>query len=70
MTSVHSYEPVQPPFKLRNRQWAKGHRIFKKQAKALIILRVFAGWSGPLLVAHTILLEISCCGSFVDSNCE
>ena len=35
------------------------HRIFKRRAKALIRLRVCAGWSEPLLVAHTILLEIS-----------
>ena len=33
-------------------------------AKALIRLRVCAGWSEPLLVAHTTLLEISCRGSF------
>ena len=30
---------------------------------ALIRLRVCAGWSEPLLVAHTTLLEISCHGS-------
>ena len=30
---------------------------------ALIRLHVCAGWSEPLLVAHTTLLEISCCGS-------
>ena len=40
------------------------HRIFKRPAKALIRLRVCAGWSEPLLVAHTSLLEISCHGSF------
>ena len=38
-------------------------RIFKRPAKALISLRVYAGWSEPLLVAHTTLLEISCHGS-------
>ena len=32
---------------------------------ALISLRVCAGWSEPLLVAHTTLLEISCHGLFV-----
>ena len=31
-------------------------------------LRVCAGWSEPLLVAHTILLEISCHGLYVISN--
>ena len=41
------------------------HRIFKRQAKALIRLRICAGWSEPLLVAHTTLLEISCQGSSV-----
>ena len=32
---------------------------------ALIRLRERAGWSEPLLVAHTTLLEIACCGSYV-----
>ena len=31
---------------------------------SLIILRVCAGWSEPLLVANTTLLESSCCGSY------
>ena len=38
------------------------HRIFKRLAKALIRLRVCAGWSKALLVAHTILLDILCRG--------
>ena len=46
-------------------QELNSHRVFKRQAKALTILRVCAGWSEPLLVAHTILLEISCCGSII-----
>ena len=41
-------------------QLPKGHKIFKRLAKALIRLRVYAGWSEPLLVSHTTLLEISC----------
>ena len=41
------------------------HRIVKGLAKALISLRVCAGWSEPLLVAHTILLEISCYASYM-----
>ena len=45
-------------------QWPKSHKIFKRLAKALIRLRVCAGWSEPLLVVHSILLEISCCGSY------
>ena len=44
-------------------QKLNNHRIFKGLAKALIRLRVCAGWSEALLVAHTILLEISCRGS-------
>ena len=36
------------------------HRIFKRLTKALIRLHLLAGWSEPLLVAHTTLLEISC----------
>ena len=43
-------------------------RIFKRQVKALIRLRVRAGWSEPLLVAHTTLLEISCRGSFINAS--
>ena len=39
--------------------------IIKRQAKALISVRVCAGSSEPLLVAHTTLLEISCHCSFV-----
>ena len=37
---------------------------FKRLAKALIRLRVCAGWSESSLVAHITLLEISCRGSF------
>ena len=61
-------EPVQPPFKLRNSKYgsvSSSHRIFKRLAKALIRLRVCAGWSEHLLIAHTTFLEISCCGSFI-----
>ena len=41
------------------------HRKFKRLAKALIRLRVCAGCSESLLVAHITLLEILCRGSFV-----
>ena len=41
------------------------HRIFKQLANALARLRVCAGWSETLLVAHTTLLEISCRGSLL-----
>ena len=49
-------------------------RIFKRPAKALIRLRVYAGWSDipHLVVAHTTLLKISCRGSNVyyeDATC-
>ena len=37
---------------------------------ALIRLRVCAGWSEPLLVAHTTLLEISCHGSIIKKLLE
>ena len=40
------------------------HRIFKRLTKARIRLRICAGFSEPLLLAHTTLLQISCCGSF------
>ena len=45
-------------------QSLNNHTILKRLAKALIRLRVCAGWSEPLLVAHTTLLEISCTGSY------
>ena len=63
LTSVDLDEPVQPPFKLKNYKLctvSKGHRILKRLAKALIRLGVCAGWSEPLLVAPTTLVEISC----------
>ena len=45
--------------------------ILIEYAKALIRLCVCAGWSEPLLVAHTTLLEIPCSGSNMNysSNC-
>ena len=55
VSSVYSDEPVQPPFKLRNSKWC----LLKRLAKALIRLRVCAGWSEDLLVARTALVEIS-----------
>ena len=36
--------------------------VFKWLAKDLIRLRTCAGWSKPLVLAHTTLLEISYCG--------
>ena len=33
--------------------------VFKRLAKALIRLRICAGWSKPLVLAHTTLLEIA-----------
>ena len=67
LTSVDSDEPVQPPVEPRNSKWclisSLSHVILKRLAKALIRLRVCAGWSEPLLVAHTALLEIPCHGS-------
>ena len=49
-------------------QWFNDHRILKQLAKALIRLRICAGWSEALLVAHTTLLEISCTGSYTHAN--
>ena len=45
-------------------QQLNSHRIFKQLAKALISLRVCAGWSEPLLVIHTTLFEILCHSSY------
>ena len=68
LTSVDSDESVQTSTKLRNSKWCPVSSLtlieyIKPLAKALIRLRVCAGWSETLLVAHTTLLEVSCCGS-------
>ena len=49
-------------------QWPYSHRIFKRLANALIRLHVCAGWSEPLLVTQTTLMEILCCGSNVGAD--
>ena len=63
LTCVDSDEPVQPPFKRRDSKCCSVSsltlRIFKRLAKALIRLRICAGWSEALLVAHTTMMEIS-----------
>ena len=46
-------------------QQLNNQRIFIRLAKALISLRVSTGWSEPLVVTHTTLLEISCHGSII-----
>ena len=46
-------------------QQLNSHRIFEQLAKAMIRLRIGAGWSEPLLDAHTTLLEIQCRSSYV-----
>ena len=52
-----------PLWNLRsNLQMMLANGLSERLAKALIRLRVCAGWSEPLLVAHIILLEISCFG--------
>ena len=61
---------MDPPFKYRNSKGyssvAYGHRIFKQLAKALIRVCVCAGWSEPFQIAQPTLLEISCCGAYMD----
>ena len=49
-------------------QWLGTRGIFKRLAEAVSGLRVCAGWSGALRVAHTTLLEISCHGSIICDN--
>ena len=66
LASVHSDEPVQPPFKLRNSKCCSVSSFIFIDIQALIGLlgrRICAGWSEPLLVAHSTLLKISCPGS-------
>ena len=70
LTSVDSDEPVQPSVKLRNSKVCSVCSLTvieysSDKQRALIRLCVCAGWSEPLLVAHTTLLEISCHGSYI-----
>ena len=58
---------MQPPFKPKNSKWCSISSLTvieysKRQAKALIRLRICAGWSDR---AYTTLLEISCHGSYL-----
>ena len=62
LTSVNLDEPAQPPFTIETPNGV--HRIFKRLAKALTRMRVFAGGQNRWLVAHTRLFEISCRGSY------
>ena len=63
---------MQAPLKLQMMfgHWPKSHRIFKRLTRALIRLRICAGWSESLLVAHTTLLAISCCGSIIEKKTQ
>ena len=42
--------------------------VIKRLAKDLIRLRICAGWSKPLVLAHTTLLEISYCGPLIGAK--
>ena len=68
LASVDSDESVQPSFKLKYSKCCSVSslivRMVKRFAKVLTRLRVCTGWSEPLLVAHTTLLDISCHGSY------
>ena len=64
LTSVYAGEHVQPPFKLRTSKRCSASSLTQRRVKALIRLRVCAGWSEPLLVSHITLLKISSNGSF------
>ena len=72
LTSVDSDEPMHPPVKIRSSKCCLVCTFtvieYSRLAKALIGLRVCAGWSEPLLVAHTTLLEISFRGSIIFHN--
>ena len=67
LTSVDSDKTVQPPFKLRNLKWGSvsSLTVIEYLSDQQRLWSVCEGWSEPLLVAHTTLLEISCHGSYV-----
>ena len=62
LTSVDSDEPVQPPFKLRNSKCCSISSLTVVECSA-DWQRLWSGWSEPLLIVHTPLLEISGRGS-------
>ena len=64
MWHLSSVETVQPPLWLRNSKCFSVSSLTLIEYSSMIRLRVCAGWSEALLVAHTTLLEISCRGSF------
>ena len=53
LTGVDSDESVQPPFKGKNSRWCSVSSLFKQLTKALIRLRVCAGWPEALVVSNT-----------------
>ena len=64
LTSLDSDEPVQPPFKHRNSKWCLVSSLTAKEYLSdKQRLWSVCAWSEPLLVAHTMLLEISRHGS-------
>ena len=70
LTNVDSDEPVQPPGKLRKSKWCSVSSLtlveyssdFQRLWSDCAYI-VCAGWSEPLHVAHTTLLEMSWTGS-------
>ena len=68
LISADSDKPAQPLFKKHRMlfgQQLNTHRIYKRLAKPLTRLGICVGLSDALLVAHTILLEISCRGLYI-----
>ena len=65
LTSVTQTSLCSLPLSLEIGQPLNRHGILKRLARVLIRLRVYPGWSKPLLVAHTIALEISCRGLII-----
>ena len=72
LTWIDLDESVQPPFKLRNSIRCSVSSLIhiiieysSYQQRLWSDCPTWAGWSEPLLVAHTTLLEISCHGSYV-----
>ena len=67
LTSVDSDEHVQPLFKFRNCKRCSVSSLTVIVAKTFIRLRVCAGWSEPLMVAHVAaqLYRLLCMKQFI-----
>ena len=72
LTLIETGESVETPFTNRNSKCCSPVAYHAANIQAIIkgsdhgVRIVCAGWSEPLHITHTTLMEISCCGSYMD----